>query len=52
MAGSKYICHKDNVTDVVAVHRHPFNKDTINDRIKLSAQTSFMEKGTVQHKEK
>ena len=30
--------------------RHPFNNNTMNDGIKLSAQTSFMEKGTVQRK--
>ena len=30
--------------------RHPFNNDTINGEIKLSTQTSFMEKRTVQRK--
>ena len=30
--------------------RHPFNNNTMNDGIKLSVQTSFMEKGTVQRK--
>ena len=30
--------------------RHPFHNNTMNDGIKLSTHTSFVEKGTVQHR--
>ena len=47
LAISKNKCKKSD-----ANAKKPFNYNTMNDGIKLSAQTSFMEKGTEQREEK